>query len=95
MEISIQRSENRIRSSDPVEFRVVVDGKVVRAAVDWSTMEHLIGIDSTNEQTVHAFIQKNREGIELAIKAHLFAHGVPLTRRLVLTRDELDSLRPL
>lgn len=94
MEISILRTESRIRSPDPVELLVVVDGRTIRAAIDWSTLERLIGADLVNEATVHDFIRKNRDGIELAIKAHLFAHGVPLAGRFVLTLDEITNLHP-
>ncbi len=95
MEISILHTESRIRSRNPVELLVVVDGRAIRAAIDWSTLERLMSAELVNEATVHDFIQNNRHGIELAIKAHLFAHGVPLAGRLVLTLDDIANLHSL
>jgi hypothetical protein len=95
MEISFLRTDGRVLSSVPVQLLLVVDRKIVRAAIDWATLRHFIGDDSNDEALVRDFIRKNRQGIELAIKAHLFAHGVPLDRQLVLTSDDFNQLHPV
>lgn len=88
------RTEGRVLSSVPIELLLVVDRKTVRAAIDWATIRHFIGDGSFDESRVRDFIGKNRQGIELAIKAHLLAHGVPLDRQLVLTLDDFNQLHP-
>ena len=50
MEISFPHPEIRVRAREPVEFLVAVDGKTIRAAIDWSIMNQLLGADSANEQ---------------------------------------------
>jgi hypothetical protein len=34
-------------------------------------------------------VQENRDRIERVIKSHLFAHGVPLDRKVVLSAHDL------
>jgi hypothetical protein len=92
MDISFPRVESRILPLGPVELLVVVDRSVIRVAIDWSTIECVSGERSIDEDAVRKFIRGNRSRIELAIKAHLFAHGVPLGRQFVLTPDELGYL---
>ena len=94
MEIWFPRIEHRIRSLEPVEFLILVDGKTIRAVVDWSVMEQLVGADGPNEEAVRDFIQQHRAGFELAMKAHLFARGLPWTRQFVVTLDELSNFVP-
>ncbi len=94
MEISFPRTEARILPSWPVEILAVVDRKAIRAAIDWSTIQRLTDDDSIDEAAVRRFIRDNRERIELAIKAHLLAHGVPLAAQFLLTLDELASVQP-
>jgi hypothetical protein len=93
MDISFPRTETRILPSAPVEFLVVVDHKVIRAVIDWSTIERLTGDEPIDEIAARRFIRDNRAAIERAIKAHLFAHGVPLAGQFVLTLDDLGNLQ--
>jgi hypothetical protein len=92
MRISFPHTDNPIRRAAPVELLVVVDHKTIRAAIDWSTIEELVGAAPVDEEAVRAFLRDNREGIEVLIAAHLYAHGVPLARHMVLTRDELTRM---
>jgi hypothetical protein len=94
MEISFPRVENYIKASDSVEFLVTAGGQTIRAAIEWSSMRHLIGSEIIQDESVRDFIQKNRGAIELAIKAHLFAQGAPIAGRFVLTLDELQMCVP-
>jgi hypothetical protein len=90
MEIAFPRVENYIKAPDSVEFLVVVGGRTIRAAIEWSSMQHLIGSDIIQDESVRDFIRKNRGGIELAIKARLLAQGAPIAGRFVLTLHELQ-----
>ena len=94
MDISFPRVESYIRAPSPVEFIVIVDHRTIRAAIEWSSMLHLIGSENIHDDSVRNFIRKNRDGIELAIKAHLFAQGVPLAGQFVLTLNELKMCIP-
>jgi hypothetical protein len=94
MEIWFPRIENRIRLLEPVEFLILVDGKTIRAVVDWSVIEQLVGADGPNEEAVRDFIQQHRTGFEVAMKAHLFARGLPWTRQFVVTLEELSNFGP-
>ena len=94
MDVSFLHTDTRVRSAIPVELLLAVDGKTVRAAIDWATIRHLIGHGSIGEDVVRDFIRRNRQGIELAIRANLFAHGVPLDHQLVLTLDDFRYLHP-
>lgn len=94
MEISFPRVESYIRAPNSIEFLVVVGSQTIRAAIEWSSMQHLIGSDTIHDDSVRDFIRKNRDGIELAIEAHLFAQGVPLAGQFVLTLNELTMCIP-
>jgi hypothetical protein len=93
MQVSLLGTESNIRSLVPVQLLVAVDGKIVRAAIDWETIKHLLSADSIDETLVRDFIRKRRPGLELAIKAHLFSRGVPLDRQLSLGPEELGGLQ--
>ena len=62
---------------------------VVGVELGRSTIQHLMGEDFMNEQVVRDFLWRNRMGIEAAIKAHLFARGIPLDRHFVMSVDDL------
>jgi len=92
MRIYFLHTDNPIRPSVPVELLVVADEKTIRAAIDWSTMEEFLGGTPIDEEAVRAFLRSHRDSIEVLIAAHLYAHGVPLARHMVLTRDELEHM---
>jgi hypothetical protein len=72
-----------------LELVVGVDGATVRVELGRSTIQHLMGEDFMNEQVVRDFLWRNRMGIEAAIKAHLFARGIPFNRHVVMSMDDL------
>src|SRR4051812_35371461 len=92
MRVALQHVVHPFRPLGPVELLVAVDGETVRVAIEWSTFERLTGGDLVNQEVVHDFIHKHRDDLELAIRAHLYAQGVPLARGLTLTYDELHAL---
>lgn len=95
MSISFPHTDNPIRRAAQVELLVVADHKTIRAAIDWSTIEELLGATPIDEEGVRAFLRNYRESIEVLISAHLYAHGVPLARHMVLTRDDLEHMPAL
>jgi hypothetical protein len=95
MRVSLLGTESRILSSVPVELLVDVDGKIVRAAINWATIERLVGDHSIGEARVREFIRQNRQALLLAIQSHLFSRGVPLDRQLVLTAKDFISVYPI
>ena len=92
MQVAMLHVDLPIRPLFPVELLVVVDGETVRVAIPWSTFERLTGGDLVNAEVVHDFLHRNRDQIELAIKADLYAQGVPLSRQLTLSWDDLYAL---
>ncbi|MEO8037430.1 MAG: hypothetical protein ABI794_01600 [Betaproteobacteria bacterium] len=95
MDVSLLGTDSRIHPTMPVELLVEVDGKIVRASIDWDTIVGFVGDGRVDEEIVHHFIRHNRQGLELAIKANLYSHGVPLSRQLVLTSDDFRKLEPI
>jgi len=71
---------------------VIVDRKLVRATIDPETLSKILEREIDRSEESRAFIEKNRTRLELAIKAYLFAHGVPLARNLVLTPEDVTSV---
>jgi hypothetical protein len=92
MQIWFPHLESRIRFLEPVEFLILVDGKTIRAAIEWSVIGQLLPPQTLNEQSVRDFIQRNRSNLELAMKAHLLARGVPFTHQFVVALDELRNV---
>lgn len=79
----------------PIEFSIFVDGKAVRVAIAWSTFERLIGTSPVDEARVRDFLHNHRQEIVRAIKAHLFAQGIPLGGELMMLPDDFDAIHPL
>ncbi|MGH8798654.1 MAG: hypothetical protein ACREX7_00300 [Casimicrobiaceae bacterium] len=77
-----------------VELVVVADRKTIRVQLDRSALQQIMGARRVGDEALRAFLWNNRRAIELAIKAHLFAHGIPLDRQLFLSLDELHALHP-
>ncbi len=84
----------RVAPPQPVEVVALVDGTAFRVAIEWPAIDHLLRAEHAvraDAATVGTVIYRNRFRVELAIKAHLFAHGAPPERRVTLS---LDDLRP-
>lgn len=75
----------RIEPPFPVEQAVAVDDEALRVAIEWPVIEHLAGMRNPDPETVRAMLHARRLEIERTIKAHLFAHGFPLSRELALS----------
>lgn len=95
MKFSFPRAEISVKPQSALELVVVVDGASVRVELDRSTIQHLMGADLVDEEAVRDFLWRNRKGIELAIEAHLFAHGIPLDRHIVMLMKDLHGLCPV
>jgi hypothetical protein len=84
-----------VRPLYPVEMIVSVDGATLRAIIEWSTFERLAGDTLVNTDTVHRLIHDRHDELELAIRAQLYAQGIPLSRRIALDWDDLMAAYPL
>ncbi|MBX9965212.1 MAG: hypothetical protein K2Y35_19290 [Burkholderiales bacterium] len=93
MNVSLLGTDCRVLPSLPVELLVDVDGRMVRASIERKVLAHLMGATPSDEDSVHRFIRRNRRELELAVKASLYSHGVPLDRHLVLGEQDLRSIR--
>ena len=91
MDVRILHSETRVEPHYPIEIAASADGERMRVDIEWSTLEHLLGGEITAER-VNDFVRRHRHAIEIAITAHLFAKGMPLSRQLVLNREDLARL---
>jgi hypothetical protein len=89
MKFSFPRAEMSVKPQSALELAVGVYGATVRVELGRSTIQHLMGEDFMNEQVVRDFLWRNRMGIEAAIKAHLFARGIPFNRHVVMSMDDL------
>lgn len=81
----------RIEPQFPVEQPVLVDGKTLRISLEWAVIEHFLGDRAADEAAVRAFLDEQRLDIARVVKAHLFAHGFPLSGALTLTLDDFRA----
>jgi hypothetical protein len=81
-----------VRPGFPVEFLIDVDGRAVRVAIEWSAIERMMGATPADVEQVRDFLHEHRSEIALAIKARLYARGIPLNGELVMERSDLDAL---
>jgi len=92
MKVQILHTDVRVNPSFPVELVVGVDDQVLRAEIDWSTIESWLGPGHVTAEGVDEFLRHHRHGIERAIAAHLFAHGFPLAHRIAMQSGEFYDL---
>lgn len=90
MDVIFLHTPINIRPRSAVELLVAVDGKTTRVAIEWATIERLVGEAPLTEDAARTFLREQRDRIERAIKAHLFAQGVPLDRKLALSARDLE-----
>jgi hypothetical protein len=90
MDVRFLDTEGRPRSGQPLELLFTVDGKTLRVAIDWTTLGEVFGLDLAGEDSWGTFLRKKRQAIELAVKAHLLARGMPFGRQLVLTAEDFS-----
>jgi hypothetical protein len=89
-----------VNPPESVEVVALVDGTMFRASIEWPAIDHFLQAAHANradETTVRDVIYRNRRRIELAISAHLFAHGIPIDRRIVIAPEALrltDDVMP-
>ncbi len=88
MKFSFPRVEISVKPQSTLGLLVAVDGATVRVELDRSTIQHFMGVGFMNYEAVRDFLWRNRRSIEAAIKAHLFARGVPLDRHVVMSMDD-------
>lgn len=84
----------RIEPPFPVEQAITVDDEALRVALEWPVIEHLAGMRNPDPDTVRLTLHERRLEIERTIKAHLFAHGFPLSRELALSLADFSASPP-
>lgn len=82
----------RIDPPFPVEQVVAVDGKRLRVSLEWPLIQHLIGVEAADPQAVREMLHERRLEIDRTIKAHVFAHGVPLSGTISLSLPDFQAL---
>jgi hypothetical protein len=92
MEMTLFETAVYVHPKQPVEFLVAYDGKAARVAIEWSLVERLMGTSPVDEAQVREFLRQKREAITLALKAHMYAEGVPLNRHLVMAPDDFEAI---
>lgn len=53
----------------------------------------MMGATRIDSEQVRDFLHQNRREIAHAVEAHLYAHGIPLTGSLVMSRDDFELVR--
>ena len=95
MKARLIHTDVRVAPPFPLQVVASVNDQVLRVEIDWPTIEHLIGALPATADAVREFLHENRHAIEIAIEAHVFAHGLPLAGQLVLTLEDLNRLLPI
>ena len=78
-----------------VEIPVVFNGFHLRVDLEKTTVLELMHAPALTAQVVEAFLRLFHTNIMLAIEAHLYAHGVPLDRHLVLSLRDFSVRQPM
>ena len=92
MQILVLESSFYVHAGLPVQWLITVDGHAVRVTLEWSDVERLMGTPMPDVDHVREFLHRHRTDIRLSIEAELAAQGVPLSRQLALSFDDLALL---
>lgn len=82
-----------IRPPHLVELVITVDDHIVRAMIGWETLNDVAGRTIHDAADVEHFVDTHRRDLALAIAARMFARGLPFAHELVLSADDLETLR--
>jgi hypothetical protein len=91
MAIHVLPGDVRIEPPLPVEIPVSVDGTTMRIAIDWNAVVRTLPPGAPTVDSVAEALRKQRPVLEMAIRAHLAAHGVPLDHRVSLSAADIDD----
>ncbi len=91
MSISVLPGEVRVTPPFPVEIPVSVDGTTMRLAIEWDAIARSLPAGDQSVEAVREVLRGQRPTIELALRAHLAAHGVPMDRRIVISASDIDD----
>jgi len=94
MVVHTMPGEIRFEPPFPVEKTVTVDGHPLRVALEWPVVQHLAGSPQPDAATVRDVLHAKRLEIERTIKAHVFAHGLPLSGELALSLADFRVAAP-
>ena len=82
-----------IRSPHVVVLVMAVDNQILRATIDWETLNHVAARAMRDTADLEHFVDTHRRDLAVAIKARLFARGLPVAGELVLSADDLQILQ--
>lgn len=68
-----------------IEFPALIDGRALRVELDRSVMCRMLQVSDLTPDLVDAFFANFRTAIDIAIRARVGAHGIPLDRHLLLS----------
>ena len=75
MSIHVLPGDIRFEPPLPVEIPVSVDGKTLRVAIEWPAVTRMLPTADKSFDAVATALRGERETIEMAIRAHLFAQA--------------------
>jgi len=84
-------SKLRIKPPFPVEQAMAVDGTKVWVAIEWPVVERWLGPRAGDADAVREELHERRLEIERTLEAHVFAHGLPLSKEVTLTLDDFED----
>jgi hypothetical protein len=92
MTMTMYQTAAYIHPNHAVEVPVTIDGRAARAAIEWSTIERLMATSPIDEEQVREFLHRSRNDIARALRAHIYAQGIPLSRHVVLEAEDFDAI---
>jgi hypothetical protein len=90
MPMSLLETSIYVHPRLPVEFVIRMDDVPIRVAIEWEVFEQLMGPASDEAELVRDFLHRHRAEFASAIRAHLAAYGIPLTRQLTMSSEDLQ-----
>lgn len=84
----------RIKPPFPVEQAMAVDGAKVWIAIEWPVIQRWLGSRANEPDAVREQLHERRLDIERTLEAHVFAHGLPLSKEVTLTLDDFEGRGP-
>ncbi|HTP98128.1 MAG TPA: hypothetical protein VMN56_02300 [Casimicrobiaceae bacterium] len=94
MTVHVLPSQLRIKPPFPVEQAMAVDGTKVWVAIEWPVIERWLGPRANDADAVREALHERRLEIERTVEAHVFAHGLALSKEVSLTVEDFKERVP-
>ena len=85
MDFSVQHIGVHVRPELIAQVVARIDDKPIRVSLKRDAIEQLVGPAIGDEGAMVVSLYGKLDTLRVAIEAHVFAHGVPLDRQLVLS----------